>query len=173
MDILEVIKKRRSIRKFNKDKPVSEEQILKLLEAIRWAPSAGNVQPWFVYVVLNNEVKRKLAKAALGQSFIEEGGVVFVVCANLKEAYSSYGKRGESLYVYQDTAAAIQNLLLEAYSLGLGSCWVGAFREEEVTKILSIPTHLRPIAIIPVGYPNQSPSPPPRKPIDSFIKIIK
>jgi len=172
MDLLDIIKKRRSIRRY-KDKPVEEEKIKKLLEAFRWAPSAGNVQPWFVYIIKNKKIKEELVKAALGQRFISEADTVFVICADLKRAYMSYGKRGETLYVYQDTAAGIQNLLLEAYYLGLGSCWVGAFHEESVAKILNLPSNLRPIAIVPVGYPGESPSPPPRRSIDSFTKVIR
>ena len=101
-----------------------------------------------------------MAEAALDQSFIEEVPVVIVVCANEDRSSQGYGTRGKTLYCIQDTAAAIQNIHLAAYSLGLGTCWIGAFREEEASAILKVPHGIRPIAIIPVGYPAENPAPP-------------
>lgn len=168
MDILEVIKGRRSIRAF-KSQVIPEETVEKLIDAARWAPSAGNIQPWEFVVVQKPETKRKLAEAALGQTFIEEAPVVIVVCANENRSSQGYGMRGKILYCIQDTAAATQNILLTAYALGLGSCWIGAFREEEARKILKVPVGIRPVAIIPVGYPNETPTPRSRKPINQII----
>ena len=95
--------------------------------------------------------------AALDQTFIEEAPVVIVVCANEIRSGRGYGNRGATLYCLQDTAAAIQNMLLTACDLGLGTCWVGAFHEEDARKILNIPRGVRPIAIIPVGHPAEKP----------------
>ena len=133
-DLLPYLKGRRSIRKF-KSQPVPQEFIDKILEAGTWAPSAGNVQPWHIYLVYHAEVKQKLAQAALDQRFIEKAPLVILVCADRNRAQSIYGERGETFYMYQDTASLVQNMLLEAFSLGLGSCWVGAFRDEEVSEI--------------------------------------
>ncbi|MEM3703965.1 MAG: nitroreductase family protein [Candidatus Bathyarchaeia archaeon] len=168
MDVLEAIKGRRSIRAF-KDTDVSPEIVEKLLDAARWAPSAGNIQPWEFIIVRNREIKGKLAEAALGQSFIEEAPVVIVVCADEERSASGYGVRGRALYCLQDTAAAIQNIHLTAYALGLGTCWVGAFREDEAREVLKIPRGLRPVAIIPVGYPAETPSPRSRRPLKQII----
>ncbi|MCK4483131.1 nitroreductase family protein, partial [Candidatus Bathyarchaeota archaeon] len=107
----------------------------KLVDSARWAPSAGNTQPWRFIIVRKPEIKRKLAAAALGQSFVEEAPVVIVVCADEDRSSMGYGVRGKTLYCIQDTAAAIQNIHLAAYSLGLGTCWIGAFREEEARRI--------------------------------------
>ena len=169
MEILEAIKGRRSIRAF-KDQEVSEECVEKLIDAARWAPSAGNIQPWELIIVRKPEIKRKLAEAALGQSFIEGAPVVIVVCADENRSSQGYGVRGKTLYCIQDTAAAIQNIHLAAYALGLGTCWVGAFREEEATRILKIPQGVRPVAVIPVGYPAETPQQRSRRPISQIVQ---
>jgi len=167
MNVLEAIKGRRSIRAF-KSQNVSEEIIKKLVDAARWAPSAGNIQPWEFIIVRKPEIKRRLVEVALGETFIEEAPVVIVVCANEDRSSQGYGIRGKTLYCIQDTAAAIQNLHLVAYSLGLGTCWIGAFREEEAREILNIPYGVRPVAIVPVGYPAEAPSIPSRRPINQI-----
>ena len=128
-----------------------------LIEAARWAPSAGNIQPWEFVIVRKPAVKKKLAQAALNEAFVEEAPAVIVVCADEKRASMGYGIRGRTLYCIQDTAAATQNILLTAYSLGLGSCWIGAFNEDEAKEALNAPEGVRPVAIIPVGYPNETP----------------
>ena len=172
MDVLEAIKGRRSIRAF-KSEDVPPEIVEKLIDAARWAPSAGNIQPWEFIIVRNPEIKRNLAKAALNQSFIEEAPVVIVVCADEIRSSQGYGVRGKTLYCIQDTAAATQNIHLAAYSLGLGTCWVGAFNEEEARKILEIPEGVRPVAIIPVGYPAEKPPARNRRPLNQIIHYEK
>ena len=152
MDVFEAIRKRRSIRAFTPE-DVSKEEVETLLDAARHAPSAGNIQPWEFIVVRDFRTKRKLSMAALDQTFIEEAPVVIVVCANEMRSSRRYGSRGTTLYCLQDTAAAIQNMLLTACALGLGTCWVGAFHEEDVRKSLNIPKGVRPVAMIPVGHP--------------------
>ncbi|MEM3090706.1 MAG: nitroreductase family protein [Candidatus Bathyarchaeia archaeon] len=168
MDVFEAIKGRRSIRAFQ-SRDVPSEIVEKLIEAARWAPSAGNIQPWEFVIVRSPETKKRLAEAALGQSFIEEAPVVIVVCADEERSASGYGSRGRTLYCIQDTAAAIQNIHLAAYAMGLSTCWVGAFREDEARKILKIPEGVRPVAIIPVGYPAESPTPRSRRPLKQII----
>jgi len=154
MDVFECIVTRRSVRTYEK-KDVPNELIGQLLEAAVRAPSAGNIQPWEFIVVKDIELKKQLASAALSQRFIEEAPVVIVVCANPEKSVDKYGERGKSLYCIQDTAAAIENMLLTANSLSLGTCWVGAFEEDEVRKILSIPQKLKPVALITVGFPRE------------------
>jgi len=168
MDILEAIKGRRSVRAFT-DKPVPDEDIMTILDAARQAPSAGNLQPWEFIVVKDAEIKKGLAQAALDQASIEEVSVVIVVCADKSRSSSRYGSRGSTLYCIQDTAAAIQNLHLAAHALGLGTCWVGAFNETEARKLLNAPLNVRPVAIIPVGYPAEKPKPRPRRPLTEIV----
>ena len=164
----EAIKTRRSIRSYLKqDLPI--EVVDRLLEAARWAPSAGNVQPWAFVVASSTAMKRNLSMAGYGQKDLEEASVVIVVCADEKRAEDSYGVRGKTLYCLQDTAAAIQNILLTAVSLGLGSCWIGAFKEEETRKVIHAPRNMRPIALIPVGYPNETPPARDRRPLNEIM----
>jgi len=168
LDLFEAIKQRRSVRAYTRE-DVSEEDVEKLIEAARLAPSAGNIQPWRFVIVRGAEVKRKLAEAALYQTFIEEAPVVIVVCADEAQSSQGYGNRGATLYCIQDTAAATQNILLAAHALGLGTCWVGAFREELVKKALNAPMNIRPVAIIPVGHAAEKPRAPLRRSLEEVV----
>ena len=168
VDIFDIITKRRSIRTYERQE-LPQDTVEKLLEAARWAPSAGNVQPWAFVVASSQKTKQALAIAAYGQKDLEEASIVIVVCADEKRAAESYGVRGKTLYCVQDTAAAIQNILLSAYSLGLGSCWIGAFKEGAVKVVIRAPKEMRPIALIPIGYPNETPSARSRRPISEIM----
>jgi len=168
LNLFEAIKSRRSVRAFTQE-DVSKEEVEKLIDAARWAPSAGNIQPWEFIVVRKPEIKRKLSSAALHQTFIEEAPVVIVVCANQIRSGRGYGARGVHLYCLQDTAAATQNMLLAACALGLATCWVGAFKEEEAKKALNLPKGVRPVAIIPVGHPAKKPMARSRRPISEIV----
>lgn len=168
MDLFEAIKKRRSVRAF-KPNPIPENVLNKILEAANWAPSAGNLQARDFIVVKDPKIKRELCEAALYQTFIEEAPVDIVVCANEERSSSRYGERGERLYSILDAAVAVQNLLLAAYALGLGTCWVGAYNDNEVKKVLNLPDQLKPIAIIPLGYPAEKPGPTPRLPLEYIV----
>jgi nitroreductase len=168
LDVFEAIKSRRSVRAFT-DESVSEEEIMKLIDVARWAPSAGNIQPWEFIIVRDPKIKRGLSEAALHQTFIEEAPVVIVVCANHKRSELGYGSRGVNLYCLQDTAAASQNLLLAACALGLATCWVGAFHEEEARRVLKIPNGVRPTAIIPVGHAAEKPMARSRRPLTEIV----
>jgi nitroreductase len=171
MSILEIIKGRRSIRRFQK-KEIPKEIIEKLIEALIWAPSAGNLQSRKFYFVFNQEIKEKLAKAALDQRFISQAPLVIVGCTD-SEIEWKYGERGKNLYSICDVALSIQNLMLLAHDLGLGSCFVGAFDEKEVSKILNLPENLRPIVILPVGWPDEKPKAPARVSKEKAIQFLK
>ena len=168
MELFEAIKKRRSIRAYTQE-DVSEDEVEKLIDAARWAPSAGNIQPWEFLIVKDARIKQKLAEAALDQTFIEEVPVVVVVCVDEARSSWGYGSRGVTLYCLQDTAAAIQNILLVAHALGLGTCWVGAFREELVKAVLNSPKNIRPVAIISVGHAAEKPRDPARRSLREIV----
>jgi len=170
--VFATILNRRSIRAFSPVE-IPKNHIDQFLEALRWAPSAGNRQPWHFYVILNKEIQGKLARAAFQQDFISQAGVVFVVCGISEQSAKRYGERGKTLYVFQDTAAAIQNLLLLATDMGYGTCWVGAFDEAQVSEILSLPEGQRPLALIPVGQAAEKPVPPPRRQIEQTVTILE
>lgn len=171
MDLLEAIKGRRSIRAY-RHRDVSEEIVEKLIDAARWAPSAGNHQPWEFIVVRKPETVKALSNTS-DEKFIEGVPVVIVVCADQEHYPQCWSERArfisKTLWSIQDTAAAIQNILLVAYFLGLGTCWVGGFREQEVKELLKIPHGIRSVAMIPVGYPAHAPLPPKRRTIDQIV----
>lgn len=171
MNILETIKNRRSVRNY-KSNPIPEKLIDRLIEALIWAPSAGNLQSRKFYFVFNEKIKKDLAEAALGQDFIGEVPLAVVGCTDDKTILR-YGERGKNLYSICDVSASIQNMMLVAQHYNLGTCWVGAFDEEEVAEILDLPENLRPIVIVPVGYPAERPLPPKRKKVEEVITKIE
>lgn len=172
MDVFEAINKRRSTRRY-KSENVSDEQVKKLLEAAIMAPSGGNMQPWDFIVVRDVEQKKALARAALGQMFIATAPVVIVVCANKPRTARRYGDRGVTLYSIQDTAAATENILLAATAMGLAGCWVGAFDDDAVSSVLGLPNYVRPVAIVPIGVPGESPRAPPRMSLSDITHYEK
>jgi nitroreductase len=173
MDILELIKTRRSIRSFKQNRKVEKKDILRLLEAAIWAPSGGNVQPWKFFVVTNPDKRNGLFEASYRQEYILEAPVSMVICIDEAKARAKYGERGLNLYAIQDTAAAVQNILLSAVATGLGTCWIGAFDEKKTRDCLELGNNLRPVAIIPVGYPNENPHPPHRDQIDDVAQWME
>jgi nitroreductase len=160
MDVQQAIRERRSIRKFT-DYILTRETYEKLTEALLWAPSAGNLQSRKFYFVRDDVLKMRLAAAALDQTFIAEAPLVVVACTD-SLIFSRYGERGVNLYSIQDVAASIMCMMLSAHEEGLGTVWVGAFREEEVSRVLDLPTNFRPVAIVPVGRPARIPNAPSR-----------
>jgi len=172
METLECIKTRRSIRKF-KDKAVDWDKVVQILEAGRMAPSAGGVQNWKFVVIRNEKDKKKIAQACLNQEFITQADVVIVVLADPEKSETYYGKRGSRLYSIQNCAASIQNMLLAAHDIGLGSCWVGAFDEDAVRRVTMCPEHIMPQAVIPIGYPNESPKQPAKLRIEHIVYLEK
>jgi len=168
VDVFEAILGRRSIRKFKKE-PVSDELIHKIVEAGMWAPSAGNIQSWEVVVVRDDKIKTELSAAAYLRDFVSEAPVIMVLCANKERSGSIYGDRGKDLYCIQDTACATENMLLAAHALGLGACWVGTFDEAVAHDVLNLPDFLRPVAVVPVGFPDEKPYPPTRREIGELM----
>lgn len=160
MEILKAVKDRRSIRSFQ-DKTIPQAVIDNLIDALIWAPSAGNLQSRKFFFVRDPGLKNELAAAALNQKFITEAPIVVVCCADSR-IYDRYSDRGVNLYAIQDVALSIMNMMLVAHENSLGTVWIGAFNEGDVFNILELPYHLRPVAIVPVGYPARVPSAPPR-----------
>ncbi|MCS7140357.1 MAG: nitroreductase family protein [Candidatus Nezhaarchaeota archaeon] len=168
MEVFEAIKSRRSIRSYVPSE-VNVKQLETILEAARWAPSAGNLQPWEFIVVDDRDIMRALARASLNQMWMIEASYIVAVCADLDRTGMIYGERGRRLYSIQDCAAATQNMLLAAHSLGLGTCWIGAFYEDEVKKILKLPDNVRPLALVTIGRPRETPAPPARRRLEEIV----
>lgn len=165
MEFSEVVTTRRSVRHFNPRSPVADEDVRALLNAAIAAPTAGNIQPWRFQVLKSLEAREKLA-AVLHQRWAAAAPVVIVVSVDPRPCAARYGDRGEYLYAIQDTAAAVQNILLAAVDRGLASCWIGAFDERAVREALEIPEPITPIAILPVGRSAESAGKPARRPLE-------
>ncbi len=202
--LLRIIRERRSIRRYKPDMP-ERDLILKLIDAARYAPSATNLQPWLFLVITNDEVKERMAEAVslkfrgasreemiAGKSireFGQEHSVFFrgapVIIAPLFRPYPETIKLGyeltkeelerKRLLGIESTAAAIQNLLLAAHTIGLGGCWIdGALvAKEEIEKILEVKAPWELACLVTIGYPDEDPRPPRRKKIELITRFIR
>jgi len=164
MDLFEAIEKRRSIRKF-KPEPVAKEDLKKILEAGRLAPSGGNRQPWYFIVVKDLETKKALSLAANNQIFIADADAVIAALGNpgTETAKLPYKLSSTRIPHKQDPMIAVEHMILAATALGYGTCWIGAFNQDEVKKILKIPENITVVALLPIGVPDENPLARPRK----------
>jgi nitroreductase len=162
MDIFQVIRDRRSIRKY-KETPVEREKIEQVLDAARLAPSWKNLQCWRFMVLTDPEKRAKLLDSfpddTPGKKAIGMAPVVIVVCADPSESDVENGIE----YFVADTAIAFEHLCLAAHALGLGTCWMGWYDEARIKSSLGIPAAIRIVGITPLGYPDQEPKARPRK----------
>ena len=153
MDALQAIHTRRSIRKFE-DKPVSEEDIQKIIAAGMSAPSARNAQPWQFIVIDDKELLDEVPRINPNAHMADKSPVSLLICGDL-DLEKSVG------YWPVDCAAAVQNLLLAAHALGLGAVWTGVWpreqRMEGFRQLCRLPENIVPHAFIPLGYPAEQP----------------
>ncbi|MGV8086238.1 MAG: nitroreductase family protein [Candidatus Woesearchaeota archaeon] len=168
MDTQEAINARRSIRKYI-DKPVEFEKITTILDAANKAPSAGNLQGWRFLLVTDRKLIVEVANYSIEQYWIQSAPILIIVCAVPEKHEMYYGLRGKRLYNIQDCSAAIENILISATDLGLGSCWIGAFEEEKIRSLFNIPSNVRPQAIITIGYSDEIPKDRQLTPIENNI----
>ena len=170
MSIIDFLKKRRSIRKYQ-TKPVEGEKIVEVLEAARLGPSANNQQPCYFIVVSKSEVRESLRAAHKADWFIQAPTII-VGCVNPKEAWRR-GSFGEE-YWKVDLAIAFQNLVLASTELGLGTCWIANFDENAVKKALNIPKDFRVVAMTTLGYPDEEKGlVNDRKPLEKIVHYEK
>jgi nitroreductase len=163
MDLMQAIRDRRSIRDY-RDMPVEEEKLQGVLQAGRLAPSARNMQDWKFIVVKDAATRQKLAVAARDQKFVGQAPVVIAACGTSDLVMTC----GQPAYPI-DVAIALDHMTLAAASLGLGTCWIGAFYEDKVKEILGVPPEIRVVALLPLGYPAEQPAPRPRKNLDDIV----
>jgi nitroreductase len=168
MEFAQLMQQRRSVRAFQ-DTPVEEEKLLALAEAANRAPTAGNLQAFEMVAVTDPSARADLARAALDQTFIAEAPLVLVFLANGPRSSVKYGERGKKLYCVQDATIACTFAHLRAADLGLGSVWVGAFAEKDVARLVGGHEKLRPVAILPVGYPADEPEPGERRALEDVL----
>ncbi|MBA7572808.1 NADH dehydrogenase [subsurface metagenome] len=165
MTILEAVKGRYSVRRY-KNQPVNEKDLMTILESARWSQSAKNIQNWKYVVVRDKSVRQKLMTAAKGQQFVAEAPVVIVCCGLDPDYVMTCGQPAYSL----DVAISMENMSLTAHELGLGTCWLGAFYEDEVKSVLGIPkTDVRVVGMLTLGYPGDSPNPKHRKSLNDIV----
>lgn len=167
---------RRSIRKYLQ-RPVEDEKIRQLLESARLAPSGSNTQPWHFVVVKDPLIRGKLAEASHKQSWMLSAPV-FIVCVgdimvrmkNHSEMIVNEDSPEEEVkLIIRDSSIAITHLMVEAVNLGLGSCWVAWFRQDEIRPIVNIPRDKYVVGIITVGYADENPNPRPRKKLEDIV----
>jgi len=171
MEFFELVSKRRSIRLYE-NMEIEKEKLQKILECANQAPSAGNLQGYEIFVVTSKAHLDQLVNASNGQSFLEQVPVVLVFCANPSRSAERYKERGEELYCIQDATIACTYAMLASTALGLSTVWVGAFNENEVIKIVGIPSKLRPVVLLPIGYAKNSVQARPRRSLEDLTHFV-
>jgi nitroreductase len=172
MEFNEIIENRFCCRSFQ-NKKIEPEKIQAILEATNSAPSAGNLQAYHIFAVLDKAKKSKLVQASRGQIFIAEAPLVLVFCANPEKSGAKYNERGKNLYSVQDATISAVFAWLKAVDFGLSACWVGAFNEEEVKKNLGIDKSLKPVVILPIGYCREEKGQYSREKIEKHLNFIE
>jgi len=174
--MIKQIEMRRSIRKYI-DKPVEDETLVKMLEAGILAPSGSNTQPWHYIVIKSQDMKQKLAKAAHEQKWMLTAPVFIVCVADLRSRIKNdidifideNSPQEEVKQIIRDTSISIEHIVLQANEFGLGTCWVAWFTQEEIRPILNIPSDKYVVAILTVGYTEETPKARPRKKIQEVL----
>jgi len=174
MEFYEVIRTRRSVRSYRPD-PIPDDVLRRVLEAARIAPSGSNRQPWRFIVVKDEETKKKLVPACHNQSWIAEAPIIIAACAQ-ELSYNRGGYMGK-LSGVMDATIAFTHLILAARAEGLGTCWIGAFDNEQVKEVLGVPSGWNIAALTPLGYPaegeNAFREPTGRKTLDEIVSTDK
>jgi nitroreductase len=153
MDVFEAIRARRSVRRY-KQEPIADAHLGKILEAARLAPSAGNRQPWRFIIVQDQNRKKGVAEAANNQTFLKDAAAIVV---------ASCDPDSSAKWCEKDTMIALEHVALAATTLGYGTCWIGAFNEDELKRLLKIPEKIKIVALLPIGAPDEKPTPRPRR----------
>jgi len=162
MSLIDVILSRRSIRKYE-NKEIPQEILQQILESGRWAPSAVNRQPFRFVVVKDREILKNLCDNLITR-FVKYAPVAIIGCADVKSLLT--GK-----WAVVDTTIAMQNMVIAAWALGVGSCWIGACNEETVKKLLKIPDKWKVVALVTLGYPAEQPKTSKKKPFDDLFSF--
>lgn len=176
MEFLELSRIRRSIRKYKPD-PVPEEKLKYVLKAAQLAPSWGNRQCWKYVIVTDESLRKKIIERRLPSSDIRatrprdwpaQAPIIIVGCADPSKS----GNKEEKQYYLLDMGISMEHLILAAAEQGLGTCWIGGgFDENVVKEALGIPEEIRVVALTPLGYPDESTEPRPRKTLEEITSI--
>jgi nitroreductase len=174
--MIEAIKSRRSIRKYI-DKEIEEKKLVQILESGRLAPSGSNTQPWHFIVIKSKENKDKVAKVSHDQKWMATAPVQ-IVCvadvrsrtdANVEICVDENSKEEEVKQIIRDTAISVEHMSLTATELGLGTCWVAWFTQEEFRPVLNIPDDKYVLCVLTIGYADEDPKPRPRKKLEDIV----
>ncbi len=170
MDLFEAILKRRTIRKY-KQKDIPWDNVVTCVHAGRYAPVAGNIFN-IRFIAVKSEAQRKaIAEACMEQYWMQDAPIHLVVVSETLKMERYYGQRGSRVYTLHNAAAAIENVLLAATALGLGSAWVGAFNEEKIKDACNLPGHIDVQAVITLGYADEHPPAPPKRSIEDVCNM--
>ena len=164
MDFLALVRSRYSVRSYE-DRPVEQDKLDRVLEAVRLAPSASNRQPWKFVVIREAETRRELVEPCFNQQFVAQAPVVIAGVGLMPNRKLHCGIPGDPV----DLAIAMDHLALAAAAEGLGTCWVGAFYQDRVREVLGIPESAQVVELMTLGYPADSPPPKSRKPISDIV----
>ena len=162
MSLLDLILSRRSIRRYE-TKYISEEVLKQILEAGRQAPSAANRQPIRFVIVKDHDLLQNLCDNLITR-FVKYAPVAIVGCADIQSLLT--GK-----WAVVDTTIAMQNMVIAAWTLGIGSCWIGACNEEKVKELLKIPDKWKVVALVTLGYPAEQPKQREKKPVEEMFSF--
>ncbi len=168
MDVHEAIRKRYSVRAYQ-DRAVEDDKLRRVLEAARLAPSGGNRQPWKFVVVRDAQTRRKLAAACNDQTFVGQAPVVIVGVGVMPDRIMGCDVPGDPV----DVAIALEHIALAATAEGLGTCWIGAFKQDEVRQVVGVPDSAKVVEVMPLGYPADEPRAKKRKPLDEIVSYEK
>jgi len=174
MDVLEAIHTRRSVRRFT-DEPVSEQDLVRILEAARSAPSWVNLQPWRIIVVKDPQRRQALKQTLLPNNpaakGIDQAPLLLVLVGERGKSglYGGIPATDKGDWYMFDLGIAAQNIALAAHALGLGTVHVGAMNHKDAAKILKVPDGFEVVEILPIGHPSQPSKAPPRKELDEFV----
>jgi nitroreductase len=168
VDFYDVVRTRRSVRSFKKN-PIPEEVLSRILEAARVAPSGSNRQPWKFILVRDNSLKQKLVPICDNQRFVANAPLIVVACGR-ELSFNRGGYMGK-MSMLIDVSIAFTHLILAARAEGLGTCWIGAFKNEEIKKLLGVPKGYEVVAATPLGYPSEDvfTEPAGRKNLDEIV----
>lgn len=160
LSLVDVVLSRRSIRRYEK-REISKNVLDKIFEAGRQAPSAANRQPYHFIAIIDHEIKKKLSNGMFNR-FIQDSAITIVGCANTNDIFT--GK-----WAVVDTSISLQNMVIAAWALGVGSCWIGDFKEDDIKQLLKIPDKWKIIALVSFGYPAEQPHQRKKKAIEELV----
>lgn len=175
-EVIRTIRERRSIRKYSA-LVISDDEVMVIIDAARLAPSGGNMQPWEFIVIRDNDRIRQISrityagflKSGRPQKWIENAKALIVACLDKKRSTARYGSLRDGVIAFLDMGAAIENAILAAQSLGIGSCWVAGFDEIKLGQLLKLPSWILPVSIICMGRYDQAPASPPKLTISDIL----